>query len=261
MTASIQAGGKRSLKRKKNLKRLFILIFVLVLGLLAACGEESRDDKEPAEAEVVDIIHYKWFNDSIEQETITVYAEIKNTSDTDIDGGVVDLTYLDSKGNVIAENISQIVPFFLKEGGTGYISSEAEGDMGDYKDLAEVKIEASPVVFQETEIVEFTIKDQILDVSTWEEGGDNTQVYVSGLIENKSDLNFNEKETMAIVGLYDKADKFVGVSGMYSYQAISVKANASTSFEIGGEPLPPEMGQKADYAKVEAVGTKNMGDY
>ncbi len=84
---------------------------------------------------------------------------------------------------------------------------------------------------------------------------------MSGFIENKSEISLTKKETLAVVGLYDEADNFVDVSRMYSDQAFSVKTNASTSFDIGGEPLLPEMGEKADYAKVEAVGIKNMRDY
>lgn len=262
------------------MKKYLTLVFVILLAFMTACGEqdasqESSDSKESAEvedneksaekeekaeAEVTDIKYYQWLDESVDTETITVYAEIKNTSNTNIDTGRANITYLDSDGGVIAVNDSQISPRFLKEGSTGYISTEIEDGIEKYEDLDDVKIEVSPEPFQDAEIVEFTTKDEKLNVDTW--GEESSKISVTGFFENESDINFTEDDTSAVIGMYDKDGNFLASESMYQGQDFSLDANGETSFEIaGGSPLPPEIGKKVDRAEVKAIGIENMDDH
>lgn len=271
------------------MKKHLSILFVILLVFLVACGndktnqpeedENHPDDgktsaeiqeeimteqedisEEKAEVEVLDIKYYKWIDESVDEETITVYAAIKNTSNTSIDAGMVNVTYLDSNGSVISVNESQISPRFLNEGSTGYVSTEIEDDIDMFDDLDEVEVEVSPEPFQDAEIVEFTTKDEKLNVGTW--GEDNSKTSVTGFLKNESDTNFAEDDTSAVIGLYDEDDNFIAAESMYQDQGFSIDANDETSFDIaGGSPLPPEIGEKVDRAEVKAIGIENMDDY
>lgn len=220
---------------------------------------EKQQEEEKAEAKVTDIQYYKWLDEAVDSETITVYAEIKNTGNANIDAGHAKITYLDSDGSVIAVNDAQISPRFLKGGSTGYISTEIEGGIDKYDDLDDIEIEVSPESFQDEEIVEFTTKDDNLNVDTW--GQKSTKISVTGFLENESDIDFSEDDTSAIIGLYDEDGNFLAAESMYMGQEFSMDASGETSFEVGGGILPPEVGEKIDRAEVKAIGIENMDDY
>lgn len=116
------------------MKKLFFIL--LLTTLLAACGDdaateensnnppeeekssgeiqsENLEELEEVNAEVTSIEYYQWLDPAIDTETITVYAEIRNTSDVPIDVVGANLTYLDTDGGVIAVNESQVRPRFL----------------------------------------------------------------------------------------------------------------------------------------------------
>ena len=258
---------------KKTLFSLFS--FMIVLGLAACSGDTSNDaleekadlvsneadsEEEKAEAEVKAIKYYEWLEEAMDTQTITVYAEIENTGNTNIDAGWAKITYLDADGSVIAVNESQISPRFIKKGGTSYLSEEIEGDIEKYKDLDDVKIEVSPVPFLDAEIVEFTTRDEKLNIGTW--GEKNAQISVTGFVENESDINFTEDDTSATIGLYDEDGEFLAAQSSSQGQGFSLDANGETSFEVaGGWPLPPEIGEKVERAEVKANGIENMDDY
>ncbi len=276
-----------------------MLIFLTLLVFIAACGQEeakpvstdetpevektdskpadseSEDDKSSsqkqsewmegqtgleAQAEVTSIKFYKWLDESVGTETITVYAEIKNTSDTSIDAGRVNITYLDSGGGVIAVNDAQVSPRFINAGSTGYVSTEIEGSINDYEDLVDIQIEVSPEPFQDAEIVDFSTRDENLKIDTW--GEESAKISVTGFFENDSDANFTEDDVSAVIVLYDAEDNFLASQTSHSDQSFSIDANDETSFEVGGGwPLPPEVGEKVDHTEVRAIGIENMDDY
>jgi len=259
------------------LKKYSTLIFTVLLVFIAACGNEdassnaennNNDDQyqegveeEKTEVEVTDVKYYKWIDEAVDSETITMYAEIKNTGDADVDAGYANLTFLDSAGNVISvQGDEQVSPRFMKKDSIGYISAEVENDIDKYDDLDKIEIEVSPEPFQDAEIVELKTKDTNLNVDNW--GQEDSKISVTGFFENESNINFNEDDTSAIIGLYDKEDNFLAVESMYMDQEFSIDANGETSFEIGGgSPLPPEIREKVDRAEVKAIGIENMEDY
>jgi len=209
-----------------------------------------------AKAEVTDIKYYKWLDESVDTETITVYAEIKNTGDIDIMAGDAKLTFLDSDGSVVSATSDggTITPEFIKKGSVGYVAMEVYDDISKYEDLDKVEIEISPLPYH-GEVVEFKTKDTNLNVGKW--GDTNSEISVTGFFENESDIDFNNEETTAIMGLYDENDNFLAAESMYMGQEFSIDANNETSFEVGGgSPLPPEIGEKVDHAEVKAIGTK-----
>ena len=259
------------------MKKVLFLFFSLMVVLgLAACsdgtpgnaveekedpaGNKAGSEENTVEAEVKTIKYYEWLEEATGNETITVYAEIENTGDTNIDAGSAKITYLDADGGVIAVNESQISPRFIKAGSTGYVSANIEGDIDQYEDLGDVEIEVTPKPFLDAEIVEFTTKDEKLNVGIWRE--ESAKISVTGFFENESDTNFIEDDTTAIVGLYDKDDNFLAAESMYQGQGFSLDPNGETSFEVaGGSPLPPEVGKEVDRAEVKAIGIENMEDY
>lgn len=242
--------------------------------ILTACGNDKgitsnqkgsyKEDKfsetnQKVEAKVIDSKYYRWTDESVDTETITVYAEVKNTGDTDIRPGDAKLTFLDTNGRVISSTSDErISPSFLKKGATGYISAEIEGDVEKYKDLDEVDFELSPEPFKEG-IVEFDSEDTNLNIEVW--GETNASISMTGFLINDSDIDFNNDETSATLGFYDKDNNFLASQSMFSGQNFKLDAKGKTSFDIaGGSPLPPEVGKKVDHAEVKAIGVENMDE-
>lgn len=269
-------------------KKFKIIIALFIVFLLSACGNSSiekeedieeaeeasidsgdsiddetdvdeMDELEEVEAEVKEVKYYKWLDEAVDEETITVYAEIENTNEIGISVDYVELTYLDSEGSVIAVNEAYVSPTFLNKGNIGYVATEIEDEIERFDDLEEVEINASATPADEIDIIDFKVKDDNLNVESW--GQDSTKISVTGFFENESDISFDEEETEAIIGLYDEDDNFLAAEMLYSEQEFSIDANDETSFEIGGgSPLPPEVGEKIDHAEVKAVGDNSMDE-
>jgi len=222
----------------------------------------AEQDDIPSEitTEVLDVKYYNWLDESVDEETITVYAEIENTSNISIHVDSVDVTYLDSDGSVIAVNEAYVSPGYLKEGSIGYLATEIEDDIERFKDLDEVDIEVMAMPFTDGEVVELDVIDNKLNVDTW--GEKSAKVSVTGFLKNESDISFDEEETNAMIGLYDKDNNFLAAELMYSDQEFSVDAGKETSFEFGGgSPLPPAVREKTDHAEVNAIGIQNEEEY
>src|SRR5699024_7212762 len=129
-----------------------------------------------------------------------------------------------------------------------------------FKDLAEVDIDVMAMPFTDGEVVELDVIDNKLNVDTW--GEKRAKVSVTGFLKNESDISFEEEETNAMIGLYDKDNNFLAAELMYSEQEISVDACKETSFEFGGgSQLPPALRDKTDHAEVNAIGIQNEEEY
>src|SRR5699024_5908087 len=142
----------------------------------------------------------------------------------DIIAGDAKLTFLDTDGSVISSTSDggQIKPGYIKKGGIGYVSAEVYDDISKYDDLDKVEIEVSPEAYQD-EIVEFKNKDTNLNVDKW--GKESSSISVTGFLENESDIDFNDEETTAVIGLYDEDDNFLAAESMYMDQEFSIDAN------------------------------------
>lgn len=259
------------------MKKYLTLVFAILLVFIAACGSdnasgdtentnndnetEEDSEEEKAKAEVTDSKYYKWLDESVDSETITVYAEVKNTGNIDIKTGNAKMTFLDSNGSVISSTSDGgiIKPGFLKKGEIGFVAAEVYDDISKYDDLDNVEIELSPEPFRDAEIVDLKVKDTKLNIDKWR--SDNSKINVTGFLKNESDINLNNDDTTAIMGLYDEDENFLAAEAMYQGQEFSIEANGEASFEVGGGPLPPEVGEEVDHAKVKAIGIENMDDY
>lgn len=260
------------------MKKYLAGIFATILVFTVACSEQSTSQEsngnkesvvvqgnkdstaEEAKAEVASVKYYKWLDEAVDSETITVYAEIKNTGDTDIYAGYAKLTFLDTNGKVISATSEggQIAPRIIKAGSVGYVSTEVHDDISKYEDLDKVEIEVSPETSQ-AEVIEFKTKDTNLNVGKWRE--ENSKVSVTGFLENESDVDFSKDDTSAIIGLYDEDDNFLAAESMYIDQEFSIDAKGETSFEVGGgSPLPSVVGEKIKRAEVKAIGIENIDD-
>ncbi|MFD1066639.1 membrane lipoprotein lipid attachment site-containing protein [Oceanobacillus locisalsi] len=259
-----------------------IFVFALIL-LLAACSENDADsnnasdepnqdvekssaeiqmenlEEQEATAEVNAIEHYQYMDEAISTETIAVYAEIENTSETVVDAGRADITYLDSDGGVISVGDSSITPSYLNPGEVGYVSTEIEGSIDEYENLEEIEIELSPMPVSKTEVVDFSTRDENFKVDTW--GKESADISVTGFLENDTDIDFTEDDTTGAIGIYDSDDNFIAAESIYMDQNYSLGANGETSFEFGGgTSLPPIIKDNADHANVRAVGIEGMDD-
>ena len=259
----------------------------MILSLLVACGtddKESSDEKnlegkssaeiqqenldnlpDPTDAEmetkIKSVKHYKWLDESLDQETITVYAEVENTGDISIKLDEVKITYLDKDGSVISSSSDEgpALPEYIEKGDTGYIRAEIEGDVDDYDNLDKIDIELSPKLTDE-EIVKLKPKKTKENIDTWSDT--NTRVGMTGFLENDSDIDLNKEEINAAVGVYDKNDELIAVESFYDGQEISIDAKSESSFEFGnGMPLPPEVKEKADHLELKAIGVSGEDFY
>lgn len=249
------------------------MFFVLTFIFLVSCSNEvveseegDFDETEPEEfenseltdvdLELVDYTYYEWTDQSVGEETITVYAEVKNTSEVDVAPGYVDVTYLDSEDSVISVNEAFMLPSYIKAGGTGYLSTEIEDDISEFNDLDDIQFEFFPESAEDELVFELDVKKQELKFDDF--GEDGTAISVVGFIENDTDMDFGKDDTAAVVGLYDSEDNFVAVEEMYSDQGISVEADNETSFKLGsGSPLPNELADLVDHAKVTSIAYEN----
>jgi|GEM_PF-7094447 len=225
----------------------------------ASSNEFENQDK--AEASVNKVTYYKWNDEAVDEETITAYAEIKNTSDIPIDAGKAKVTFLDSNGNVISVlGDERISPRYINKGELGYISAEIESDIEEFNDLDKIEVEVSPEPFYGSEIIELNTEELKVNKGTW--GQKSTKIGAVGFLRNNSEIDFTKDETSAAIAAYDKDDNFLAVETIYIDQDFSIDAKSKTSVELGGgSPLPPEVGEKFDHGKVKAIGIQGMDEF
>src|SRR5699024_9978205 len=270
-----------------KIRKILTVTVIMILSFLVACGANDNEtssekdlkgkssaeiqqenlDNLPNETEskietkIKSIKHYKWLDESLDQETITVYAEVENTGDTSVILNDVKITYLDKDGSVIssASDEGPSLPGYLEEGDTGYISAEIEGDVEEYSDLDKIDIELAPEP-TDKKIVKLNPKKTKENIGTWSDT--NSSVGITGFLENESNIKFDKEEIDAAIGIYDKNDELIAVESFYDGQEISIDAKDESSFEFGnGIPLPPEIKEKADYFKLKAIGVSGEDFY
>ena len=249
-----------------------ILIVGLSALLLAACSNkdtsvsekvneneksqsEWKDQNEASpeenEVEVTDKVFYRWKDESIgDAPQIVTYAVIKNTGKTDADVAETKITYLDSKGDVIAntqanEMYTNLSPSVLEPGDVAYLA--INDDLGEeFDDLKDVEVEVSPIpVDMGVNKLEST-NSKVIKTDDW--GG---SVNVTGFVHNKSDMDAMDIQIAA--GLYDKENKFLGALLKSSDDSTTVQSGKKSSVDLGVPSFPSNMIKEIDHAEIKAI--------
>ncbi len=246
----------------------FLLIAASAL-ILSACGESdkiikdestnnesSQEDevKEELLVEVGSVKYYEWIDESTDDKKLTVYAELTNKSDVNVEIDLASVAYMGSDDEVLAAESEFASQDYLLPNQTVYLTSETD-DQNVINELSEVEVNPSYIDASDVEITEFKISDENIKVGAWSDN--NSQISVTGSIKNESDIDFEEDEITISMGLYDEEDNLIGVENIYSDQIFALKKNEERKFEFGGGgPLPDEIKDKIDHIKISAIGIK-----
>lgn len=246
----------------------FILIAASALFLSACSGDNQETKGEKSNhkdtqdkdvevglfVEVGTVKHYEWIDQSTDDEKITVYAELINKSDVNVEIDLASVSYMDAKEDILAVEGEYVTPNYLQPNETAYLISETD-DPTVISELSEIEVNPSYIEAPDVEITKFKVNDESMKVDTWSDN--NSKISVTGSIANESDIDFGEDDINVSLGLYDEDDNLIGVESIYSDQALALKANEERKFEFGGGgPLPDEIKDKIKRIEVTVVGVK-----
>lgn len=235
---------------------------------LSACGdndqpvkEESIDNEVSQDDETEDLLvevgnvkYYEWIDESTDDEKLTVYAEITNKSNVNVEVDQASVAYMDADDEILAVEGEFVSQDYLLPNQTVYVVSETD-DPTIISELNEIEVNPSYIEAADIEITEFKISDDNMKVDTWRDN--NSKISVTGSITNESEIDFDEDEITISLGLYDEDDNLIGTENVYSDQTFALKANEERKFEFGGgSPLPDEIKDKIERIEVTVVGVQ-----